>query len=252
MCLILLACRPDSDYPLVLAANRDEFYERPSAPVCFWDENPGLLAGRDLKEGGTWLGITKTGRIAAVTNFRALKSARDDALSRGLLVRDFLEGTESSEKYIERIKPYADKYNGFNIVLGTWKGLYCFSNVTGSFREISPGIHGLSNHLLDTPWPKVELGKELLGGVISKDTKPALDEVFEILADTSHPDEGLLPDTGVGLQWEKILSPIFISSPSYGTRSSSVIIIDREGHATFAERIFDSKPETNKFEFKIG
>jgi uncharacterized protein with NRDE domain len=98
----------------------------------------------------------------------------------------------------------------------------------------------------------VELGKELLGGVISKDTKPALDEVFEILADTSHPDEGLLPDTGVGLQWEKILSPIFISSPSYGTRSSSVIIIDREGHATFAERIFDSKPETNKFEFKIG
>ncbi|MEA1970685.1 MAG: NRDE family protein [Thermodesulfobacteriota bacterium] len=255
MCLILFSYRSHSVYPLVLAANRDEFYERPTAQASFREETPDMLAGRDLKEGGTWLGITKTGRVAAITNFRDPQGLEDNAPSRGSLVSGFLHGNEGPVEYIQNIRQISDRYNGFNLILGDRSGLFCFSNEGDLFREISPGMHGLSNHLLDTPWPKVERGRGLLGRLTSKHQNPSPDEIFCILADTSRPDNRDLPDTGIGLEWERMLSSIFIQSEVYGTRSSSVIFVDRENNATFIERTFISGPgkyKTAEFRFRMN
>jgi len=255
MCLILFSYRSHPLYPLILAANRDEFYERLTAQASFREEKPDMLAGRDLKEGGTWLGITKTGKVAAITNFRDLQNLKDGVPSRGNLVSEFLHGGENPWEYIQNVRQSSDRYNGFNLILGDRNGLFCFSNVGGVFHEISPGIHGLSNHLLDTPWPKVERGRKLLGRLISKPENPPPDEIFHILADTSTPDDRHLPDTEIGLEWERILSSIFIQSEIYGTRSSSVILIDRENNVTFIERSFIAGPceyKTVKFRFRMN
>lgn len=251
MCLILFAYRSHPLYPLIFAANRDEFYERPSAPAEFWDESPDLLAGRDLQGGGTWLGITKSGRIAAVTNFRDPLSHKGNAPSRGLLVSDFLRGDEGPKEFIGRIRPAAERYNGFNIIAGDLFRLCCFSNRDDIIREIEPGIHGLSNHLLDTPWPKIERGKEMLSTLLSENKNPSAGAIFDILADTARPDDNSLPETGVGLELERVLSPLFITSPGYGTRSSTVIFIDRNNMVRFTERTFNpgtAGHETQTFE----
>ena len=254
MCLILFSYRSHPRCPLILAANRDEFYERPTAPASFWKEAPDILAGRDLKDGGTWLGITKSGRMAAITNYRDPRTLKEGAPSRGGLVSGFLRGDEPPGEYIRRIRRGSARYNGFNLILGDRSGLFYFSNATDVFREISPGTHGISNHLLDTPWPKVKRGTHLLDGVISHCQDPPPDEIFHILADTSQPDDQDLPDTGVGLAWERVLSSIFIQSEGYGTRSSSIIFVDREGNVRFIERSFSSGPgeyATAQFEFRV-
>lgn len=254
MCLLLFSFREHFRYPLVLAANRDEDYDRPSASAFFWDDVPDMLAGRDLRKGGTWFGITKKGRIAALTNYRDPASVKDDAPSRGWLVGDFLSGHKQSLTYLQNLASRADRYNGFSLILGDLSRLYYFSNRDGMF-ELSPGLYGLSNHLLDTPWPKVKRGKEALRSLLSREEKPLPEEIFNILTDRSMPDDESLPDTGVGLEWERILSPMFISSPTYGTRSSTVLMIDRRGHVTFIERTFHAHPEpfmTAKFEFRIN
>jgi len=255
MCLILFSYRTHPVYPLILAANRDEFYERPTAQASFREENPDMLAGKDLKDGGTWLGITKTGRVAAITNFRDIRNLKDGAPSRGSLVSEFLSGNEDPVEYIQNIRQISDRYNGFNLILGDRSGFFCFSNAGGVFHEISPGIHGLSNHLLDTSWPKVERGRELLDSLISKTRNPAPNEIFHILADTSRPDDEYLPDTGIGLEWERLLSSIFIQSDIYGTRSSTIIFVDRENNVTFIERTFISGPgnyKTAEFKFQMN
>lgn len=253
MCLILFSYRSHPGYPLILAANRDEFYERPTAQASFWEETPDMLAGRDLKDGGTWLGITKTGRMAAITNFRDIRNLKSDAPSRGNLVSGFLLGNEDPVEYIQNIRRVSDRYNGFNLILGDRSGFFCFSNADGVFHEISPGMHGLSNHLLDTPWPKVKQGRKLLGSLASKHQNLSQDEIFHILADNSRPADRHLPDTGIGLEWERLLSSIFIQSEVYGTRSSTIIFVDRENNVTFIERSFVSGPgeyETAKFRFR--
>ena len=255
MCLILLSYKSHPVYPLILAANRDEFYERPTAQASFRKETPEMLAGRDLKEGGTWLGITKTGRIAAITNFRDSQDLKDSALSRGNLVSGFLRSNEDPAEYIQNVRQSSDRYKGFNLILGDESGLFYFSNEDHLFREISPGIHGLSNHLLDTHWPKVERGRKLLDSMISETENPLPDEIFHMLADISRPDDKHLPDTGIGLEWERLLSSIFIQSEIYGTRSSSVIFVDRGNDVTFIERTFISGPgeyKTVKFSFRMN
>jgi len=255
MCLILFSYKAHPLYPLILAANRDEFYERPTAQASFQKETPDMLAGRDLKDGGTWLGMTKTGRIAALTNFRDIGNLKSDAPSRGELVSGFLCGNENPVEYIQNIRRVSDRYNGFNLILGDESGLFYFSNDDHLFREISPGIHGLSNHLLDTPWPKVEHGRKLLDSMISETENPLPDEIFHMLADISRPNDKHLPDTGIGLEWERLLSSIFIQSEIYGTRSSSVIFVDRENNVTFIERTFISGPgeyKTVKFSFRMN
>jgi uncharacterized protein with NRDE domain len=253
MCLILFAWKMHENFPLVLAANRDEFYERPSAPASFWEEEPGFLAGRDLKEGGTWLGITRTGRLAALTNYRDPAAIRSGAPSRGHLVSGYLRGHETPEAYLNRLAPEASLYNGFSLLLGDASRLHCFSN-RGGRSVLEAGIHGLSNRLLDTPWPKVEKGKSSLRALFDGEGEPAPEALLELLSDRSRPPDALLPETGVGLEWERILSPIFIESPVYGTRSSTVLMIDRSGRATLVERIFNGgngPPTTSRFDFRV-
>jgi uncharacterized protein with NRDE domain len=253
MCLIILSYKVHDRYPLVLAANRDEFYERPSAPVSLWEDAVGVIAGKDLQKGGTWLGIKKTGTLAMLTNYREPPPFGRNAPSRGWLVRDFLLGEEGPESYIETMKANKDQYNGFSMIIGDLNRLFYFSN-RGEMHELSPGLYGLSNRLLDTPWPKTEQGKKALGSLLASKDDPLPEEIFAILNDRSKPEDSELPDTGIGLEWERILSSIFITSPIYGTRSSSVIMIDRKKHVMFIERVFDGHSEpwmAAKFDFRL-
>jgi len=253
MCLILLSYGMHDRYHLILAANRDEFYERPSLSVSLWDNAPGVIAGKDLQRGGTWLGITKTGRLAMLTNYREQPPFGQNAPSRGWLVRDFLCGQEEPKAYLEKIEVERFEYNGFSLILGDMNHLFYISN-RGNMVELSPGLYGLSNRLLNTPWPKIKRGKEALGLLLSRSDNLLPEDIFHILADRSRPRDEELPDTGVGLEWERILSSIFITSPKYGTRSSSVIMIDRRNHIMFIERVFNNHPDPwmeVKFEFTI-
>ena len=253
MCLIVLSYKVSERYPLILAANRDEFYERPSAPVSLWEDAAGVIAGKDLQRGGTWLGIKKTGSIAMLTNYRERPPFGRNAPSRGWLVRDFLVGDDDPESYIETITAKKDQYNGFNIIVGDVNRLFYLSN-RGEMCELSPGLYGLSNRLLDTPWPKTERAKKAIESLLASKEDPLPEEIFAILKDQSKPNDSELPDTGVGLEWERILSSIFITSPVYGTRSSSVIMIDRKNHCMFIERVFDAHPEPwmeAKFDFRL-
>jgi uncharacterized protein with NRDE domain len=240
-------------YPLILAANRDEFYDRPTMPAGFWEDRPDVLAGKDLKEGGTWLGITRKGRMAALTNYRDPFSLKVSAPSRGWLIKDFLCGQEAPDLYLERLAGQADRYNGFSLILGDPSRLYYFSNRNG-LALLSPGLYGLSNRLLDTAWPKVQRGKENFATLLSQRERPVPEDLFALLTDQSKPDDHELPDTGIGWEWERILSSIFISSPIYGTRSSSLLMIDQRRRVTFMERVFNGgNPPwmTAKFEFSI-
>jgi len=253
MCLILFSYKQHPVYPLVLLANRDEFYDRPTAPAAFRDDRPDVLAGRDLREGGTWLGITRRGRLAAVTNYRDPASVKLQAPSRGWLVRDYLCGHDDAEVYLKQLAGQADRYNGFSLVLGDPFHLFYFSHRNGMI-ELSPGLYGLSNRLLNTPWPKVEKGKAQLKALLLQTDTPHPEDLLAILKDQSRPEDHRLPDTGVGLEWERILAPVFIASPVYGTRSSSLLLVDRHRHVTFMERTFNGGAEpwvTVKFQFDV-
>jgi uncharacterized protein with NRDE domain len=253
MCLILLALQQHPSYKLILAANRDEYYDRPSAPPAFWNEAPGLLAGRDLRSGGTWLGITKKGRLAAITNYRDPASTKKNAPSRGWLVRDFLLGNDGTEEYLIKVRQEAKKYNGFNLVAGVRDELYWYSNRTGEIAKLSRGLHGISNRLLDTPWPKVIRGTQGLSQILRKDSEISAEILFDLLHDRTQAPEEILPNTGVGIEWERILSPIFIVSPTYGTRSSTLIFIDEKDLVTFIDRTFNAhrQPISSEFTFTI-
>ena len=253
MCLILLALQQHPSYKLILAANRDEYYDRPSAPPAFWNEAPGLLAGRDLRSGGTWLGITKKGRIAAITNYRDPASTKRNAPSRGWLVRDFLVGSEGTMEYLGKVRQNGGKFNGFNLLVGVRDELCWYSNRSGEIAKLSRGLHGISNRLLDTPWPKVIRGTQGISQILGKDVEISTEILFDLLQDRTQASEEILPDTGVGIEWERILSPVFIVSPTYGTRSSTLILIDKKDQVTFIDRTFNShrQPISSKFTFTI-
>ncbi|MBW1667096.1 MAG: NRDE family protein [Deltaproteobacteria bacterium] len=254
MCLVLLAVEKHPNYKLVIAANRDEYYDRSSSKAGFWKEAPEILAGRDLVGGGTWLGISKKGRIGLLTNYRDPQSRRQDAPSRGALVSGYLLGKQSPVQYLEEVREKAHLFNGFNLVVGNKDKIYYYSNRTGEISKLPPGIHGLSNHLLNTPWPKVVRGKQGISRLMEDSGDVLVEKLFELLKDTHVAADELLPNTGVGLDWERILSPIFITSPSYGTRSSTLLLIGRNGYVSFLERSFNSKAEcisSVKFEFRI-
>jgi uncharacterized protein with NRDE domain len=236
MCLILFAYRHHPRYPLILAANRDEFYDRPTQALDFWPDRPEIAAGRDLMRMGTWLGINRRGRLAAVTNYREGGVQRPDALSRGRLVADFLTGCAPAKDYLHLLRAGSHRYNGFNLIVGDVRGLYHYSNRGGIVSRIQPGIHGLSNHLLDTRWPKVREGKSRLAAILAEnENRIPWQKIMETLQDQSIPPDAQLPDTGVGPTWERTLAPIFISSPVYGTRCSSLLTIDTNGHVDFME-----------------
>jgi len=254
MCLIVFANNVHPKYKLVFAANRDEFYDRPSEQAEFWKEHPNLLAGKDLKAGGTWMGITKQGKFAAITNYRDLKNIKNDAPSRGNLTLDFLISNISAEEYYNKLKPSLDNYNGFNLLLGDIDSLYYFSNNTDGIQKLDSEIYGISNALLNTPWPKVEKAKQQLGNLLKQeDVHPF--EVIDILKNTTTAKDENLPDTGVGLELERMLSSIFIKSEKYGTRCSSVILVDNENKVQFVEKFFFGGLGTfsnREFKFKIN
>jgi uncharacterized protein with NRDE domain len=251
MCLILFGQDVHPEYPLVFAGNRDEFYERPTAPASFWDDAAHVLGGRDEKAGGTWLGVTRRGHWATVTNVRDQMSHREDALSRGHLVAEYLKEEPDPQAYLGSVQSRADQYNGFNVLVGTPGHAYYFSNRDGTPRRVDPGIHGMSNAQLDDPWPKVERGTTGLQEVLAGTPTP--DQLLDILADRDPAPIDQLPDTGVGEETERMLSPPFIESESYGTRCSTVILIHRSGTVTFVERNFDrgTPTDTRRFSFEL-
>ncbi len=263
MCLIFIANRFHSACPLILAANRDEFYARPTLPARFWEEYPHLLAGIDRQGGGTWLGITTGGKFAAITNYRDPAGLNPDAPSRGALVRDFLVQDLEAELYLQQIQTNSRKYNSFNLILGrvprrTGPGLFYYSSREETIRPLPPGIHGLSNHLLDSPWPKVEKGRRRLAALLDTERPPEAEELLEMKGDREVPPDDQLPDTGVGLEWERCLSPMFIRTEGYGTRSTTVILVHADGRAQFTERNYtpetggDLRTVTHTFTFRIN
>ena len=252
MCLIALAHRVHPDYPLVVAANRDELYARPTAQASFWQDRPTILAGRDLECMGTWLGVTTRGRFAAVTNFRDSADARASAESRGTLVSRFLETDVPAAQFVEQVARDADAYRGFNFLASDGTELYSYSNRSGRPQRLEPGIYGLSNHLLDTPWPKVRLARERLTAALKP--APATEPLFALLADTDFASPTELPDTGVGQERERMLSAARIVSEAYGTRCSTVLIQGADRTMSFAERTFGpqgAEQETVRYEFRL-
>jgi uncharacterized protein with NRDE domain len=251
MCLILVAWQAHPDYPLVVAANRDEFFARRSASADFWGDAPKILAGRDLEAGGTWLGITRDGRFAALTNYRDPSRHRENAPSRGRLVADFLAGAMGIDAYLDGLDPAA--CNGFNLLLGDGQRLVAYGNVARQRHELAPGVYGLSNALLDTPWPKVGAGKTALAAALA--ALPDETALFRLLRDDRrHPDE-TLPATGVSLEWERLLSAAFIRSPDYGTRCSTVLKLGAGGTVSFDEQTWlpgGAAGERRRFRFALG
>ena len=234
MCLILIACGAHPDFPLVIAANRDEYYQRPTARAAYWPDHKHILAGRDLECKGTWLGVTRAGRFAALTNFRDPRARKTDAPSRGHLVSDFLLSELEPRAYLERIKSAASDYNGFNLLAGSADGVFCFSSHTSTLQQLSPGIHGLSNHLLDTPWPKVVRGKQRMQQAL--ELGPDASALLDLLLDRESAPVKALPDTGIGAEQERVLSPALIVSPQYGTRASTAVLFGGDGSVSFTER----------------
>jgi len=255
MCLLFLSLNNHPLYKFVLAANRDEFYERPTEEASFWEESPGLLAGRDLQAGGTWLGITRQGRIAAITNYRDPTSINPAAPSRGMLVSNFLLGEANPSEYLKTLVEGGHRFNGFNLIFGKVDNLYWYCNRGGSPKRLEQGNYALSNDLLDTPWPKVQRIKKGMQDILQKNEEIQIEEVFSVLKDRHIADDSSLPNTKVGLEKERMLSPIFITSPDYGTRSSTVILINHAGDVVFQERTFNSELEHSRvveYEFRIS
>lgn len=236
MCLILVAWRAHADYPLVLAANRDEFHAREAAPARWW-QGPDILAGRDLSAGGTWLGIARDGRFAALTNYRDPTIAARAAPSRGELVPATLASTLPVQLRLQQLRRSAASYNGFNLIFSDGERLAVFESVPGNGRVLGPGVYGLSNHLLDTPWPKLRTAKSALNAAMTR--LPDQQPLLELLRDERQADDAQLPRTGVSIEWERLLSSAFIRSPDYGTRCSTILLIDRRGGVRFSEWSWD-------------
>lgn len=243
MCLIAFAWKAHPGYSLVVAANRDEWHERPAAPGAWWADHPDVLAGRDLQAGGTWLGISRRGRFAALTNFRDPSDRKADAPSRGQLVTEFLVGKQSAQEYLRALRENAARYQGFNLLVGDGDTLFYFSSRMGEIITVPPGVHALSNHALNQPWPKVENAKSALGAALqAKMPEDARRMAFyELLSNDKLAPDAALPDTGVGLEWERVLSPALIVGEKYGTRCSTVLTISVTGDVCFGEHTRGAK-----------
>lgn len=241
MCLIVVGWHAHPDYPLIVAANRDEFRARPAMPAHWWGKHPELLAGRDLEAGGTWMGLTRGGRFAALTNYRDPSQHRPGAPSRGALVRDALLADDDAGATLAAIAARSADYAGFNLLVGDGERLGIHESMSGAVRLLDPGIYGLSNHLLDTAWPKVERARAAFA--VALPSLPDERAMLAALRDTTMAPDPHLPATGVSLEWERLLSPAFIRAPGYGTRCSTLIRVDRGGHAHLREWTWDEDGE---------
>lgn len=242
MCLILIGIKAHPEYKLIMLANRDEFFKRNATGAHFNSEAPTLLAGIDLEAGGMWNGITKTGLLAAVTNYRQFP-LHTDKISRGFLVKDFLTEKFTIDNAIQILDQSASQYNGYNLLYGTVDNLKYYSNRANFLLSLTGGIYGLSNHLIDTPWPKVQLAKELFMSVLDNETLKT-ELLFEIMKNKRQFPLSELPETGIGNEMEVKLSSIFIEMPEYGTRATTLIMVNNKNEVYFEERSY--KPTESK------
>lgn len=252
MCILFIAINQHPDYPLIIAANRDEFHRRPTAPSSFWDSHPSMLAGQDLEAKGTWMGVTRYGGIAALTNIRDPRQSTH-ARTRGELVVNAL--TKQDTAALER-RLQADRthYNGYNLVYGHLTDLTVYNNAHDTFFPLSDGVHGLSNADIHTHWPKVTRGMHALTDYISTTPRIEQDDLFTLLRDEVKAGDHQLPQTGIGYEWEKRLSSIFIQSPDYGTRTSTLLLVDNQQCCHWQERTFSPEgviTDTRRFAFQI-
>ncbi len=243
MCVILFAVGAHPRYPLVVAANRDEWFHRPTAVAAFWADVPSVFAGRDLEQQGTWMGISRSGRFAAVTNVREGGPARADARSRGALVSSFLTGTDAPDSFAVMVAQQGTRYNGFNLLAGDRAQLMYLSNRGGTPVVVPPGVHGLSNHLLNTAWPKVQQGKARLAAALEAD-EIDIPKLFDILGDRSPAPAESLPDTGVAPERERVLSALHVLAGDYGTRTATVLLVGSDDRVVCLERSFDKAGNT--------
>lgn len=234
MCLILFSWDNHPQYKLILAANRDEFYDRPTDPLQAWQENSDILAGKDLTGGGTWMGVNKQNKFSALTNHRNPARILQDAPSRGDLTLDFLQRSVSEESYYEAKSKKLDQYNGFNLLVGSFNKMCYFNNVDENYQELTKGIYGLSNAVLDTPWPKLTKAKNAFTELVA-DANPAVEQFYDILQDKALADDEELPQTGVPYEWEKAISAVFIEKENYGTCCSTVVTVTHEGRGKIHE-----------------
>jgi uncharacterized protein with NRDE domain len=253
MCLIFLSLNNHPTYKLIVAANRDEFYKRKTTSADFWEDHPEIVGGRDLEASGTWMAMNTRGRISMVTNYRDLKNLKTKAPSRGALVLDFLVSNKTEKEYLQSILPVAHQYNGFNLLVGSPDSLWYLSNYKEGLEKINEGVHGLSNALLNTPWPKVEQGKSTFESVV-QDLQIDPEVLFQLLYNEQRAPDDRLPDTGVGLERERMLSSMFIKSPDYGTRCSTVVLVNKNNQVLFVERTYNFRSfayTTKQFTFTI-
>lgn len=249
MCLILFGYKKHPKYDLVMAANRDEFYGRPTASAGFWEDASEILAGRDLEKKGTWMGVTKAGRFAALTNYRDPNEVSQGKKSRGEIVSGALQFEGSIGSYMENLAENDASYPGYNLLAGNTDHLYYYSNRGKEMMEVEPGIYGLSNHLLNSPWPKVEKGKAGLERILKHEDDKMIEDLFTLLANTEQATDENLPNTGVSLEMERMLSPLFIHSETYGTRSSTILLISKD-KVHYVERVYSlGKNSTQEFHF---
>ncbi|HEY5806440.1 MAG TPA: NRDE family protein [Povalibacter sp.] len=252
MCLLVLAWKSHPRYRLVLAGNRDEFHDRAAAPLNWWQDDPRILGGRDLKANGTWLGVARSGRFGIVTNYRDLQAPVDNAPSRGNLVPRFLTGATSPKEFLDDLRGAALRYSGFNLLVGGTRALYYFSNRGPKTpTALAPGIHGLSNHLLDTPWPKLSRTRERFAKLLAEPDIQS-EDLFAMLSDREQAPVDNLPSTGLPADWERVVSAPFIVNERYGTRCSTLLLVERNGRTVLQERRFDAtgvQSGTSRFEF---
>lgn len=253
MCLLLIGWKTHPRYRLVLAGNRDEFHDRPTAPLNWWQDDARILGGRDLQAGGTWLGVARSGRFGIVTNYRDLQAPLEGAPSRGGLIPRFLTGATSPKEFLDDLRGAAPRYSGFNLLVGGPRALYYFSNRgEPGPRALANGIYGISNHLLDTPWPKLIRTRERFAQLLAQ-PDPEVEDLFAVLSDREQAPLERLPTTGLPLEWEKIVSAPFIVHERYGTRCSSLLLVERTGRTILQERRFDAagvQTGSSRFEFK--
>lgn len=251
MCLIVFAYRQHPKYKLILAANRDEFYERPTSVANWWDDHQTILGGRDLKAKGTWMAVDRKGRFGAVTNYRDLSNIKDKAKSRGDLPVNFLNGSSTPEVYTSGMLKSAGDYNGFNL-LTMEEEMVHMSNYENTVNVLSPGTYGLSNALLDTNWPKVSLAKRNFESAISQEFD--LNDLISVMQNEQVAPDAELPQTGLPVEMERAVSAMCIRTPSYGTCCSTGILIDYEGMVSFVEKSYpvgDRMEDEVSFSFQI-
>ncbi|MFC4699244.1 NRDE family protein [Glaciecola siphonariae] len=243
MCILFIAVQQHPNFPLIVAANRDEFHARNTLPSQFWPEHSHVLAGKDMQAGGSWMGVSKHGRLAALTNIRAPGKERSDAVSRGELVMDFLTQDFTGDAYLHRLSKTAQQYNGYNLLFGSLDNLQVYNNFEDSVYSLSKGVYGLSNANLNSPWPKLDLGRSELAKYCQQPGELNIEHLFDLLGNSTKADDEVLPQTGVPIEWERKLSSIFIESPDYGTRSSTVLLLDSYKQVFWQERSFNPRAE---------